>query len=532
MTDPFMVLAQPLAWRRRLRDRALLCLLLTQSGLIDAEPLPAGMPSASPIFSYEWLQNKAADLSRAPYQRPDNQLSEVAPALTPELWDRVHFRADALATAFPHSDSPIQLDYPAPFLPSRARVFQIQQGQIEEISFSPSLFDRPRDRRYEIPSSTVGFSGLHYLMAPSGPQPDLQSWLMFLGDGSIRAAPMAQAFGSFTGPLSVGQRSVDTGDALAGFREFYLGGKKQPGDAEVLYALLDTPEFCGAFRFTSRLGQEDITQEVDVALFSRASQNTLDLIPLISSFSHSESESERRADIHPEHHDADGLLIKADGDQWIWRPLKNSSATLDSTWNFQQMSGFGLLQRDRTPSHYLDDSEPERRPNVWVDQIQGLGPGTIRLTERSDTALASENIKVSFRPQMPLMTGAPLRYHYRIHWSEKEPSPDGLAHSIATRIGRLDPVDQKRPRGAYRFSVEYVTNQDLSEKLHEVSIDTRVSSGVILAKRLVPGSDPQHFFLELDYGVRGSEFAEIEAMLQLGGKPVAEHWRYAFRERP
>ena len=69
----------------------------------------------------------------------------------------------------------------------------------------------------------------------------------------------------------------------------------------------------------------------------------------------------------PEVHDSDGLLIAGANGEWLWRPLARPAGVSVSRFEYQGLNGFGLMQRDREPSHYRDDeAKYHLRPSVWI----------------------------------------------------------------------------------------------------------------------------------------------------------------------
>src|SRR3546814_10542730 len=86
-----------------------------------------------------------------------------------------------------------------------------------------------------------------------------------------------------------------------------------------------------------------------------------------------------RMDWRPEIHDSDGLALWTGGGERVWRPLNNPERVITSAFLDDSPRGFGLLQRDRNPDHYLDGVNYERRPSrseEHTSELQSLMPNS------------------------------------------------------------------------------------------------------------------------------------------------------------
>ena len=59
-------------------------------------------------------------------------------------------------------------------------------------------------------------------------------------------------------------------------------------------------------------------------------------------------------DFRPEVHDSDGLMTQTGAGEWAWRPLVNPHSLRVNRFMDEHPRGFGLVQRDRDPTHYQD----------------------------------------------------------------------------------------------------------------------------------------------------------------------------------
>src|SRR3546814_14337374 len=91
-------------------------------------------------------------------------------------------------------------------------------------------------------------------------------------------------------------------------------------------------------------------------------------------------------DWRPEIHDSDGLALWTGGGERVWRPLNNPERVITSAFLDDSTRGFGLLQRDRNPDHYLDGVNYERRTSLWVEPLEPWGHGAEQLVEIQNDA--------------------------------------------------------------------------------------------------------------------------------------------------
>src|SRR5262249_18091255 len=122
------------------------------------------------------------------------------------------------------------------------------------------------------------------------------------------------------------------------------------------------------------------------------SVRTIGLAPLTSMFWFGENSERRFDDYRPEVHDSDGLLEQGGDGQWIWRPLRNGTASRHLRPPGNGIRGFGLMQRDRDLTSYQDAARmPQRMPNIWVEPRGDWGQGTLHLVELATAGESMDN---------------------------------------------------------------------------------------------------------------------------------------------
>jgi periplasmic glucans biosynthesis protein len=483
-----------------------------------------------PISSiYEQLISKASEAVKYPAGESTSRISLESPKITPTVWANIRFRSQPMPWGSSPLNSPIQLDYPAPFLPFRTRFFWADHAIATEVPFSNLLFAWPNKSIKKAPETIKGFSGIRLLTPISTLDKSEQSWMMFLGDKSIRGRSLDATYGSFARLLGSSQKAQADATEIAGLSEIYIERVNTDGDPEIINGWVDNEAMVGAVRFSISKNTIEVTQEVEATLFIRQDIGSMDFSPLGSSFSFNESDRKIRADIHPELHDADGALIQDGEQRRIFRPLRSPSEPIASIIPVHNLKGFGLLQRDREPEHYLDLSRPETRASVWVEPISPFGPGEIRLNEVPYEEISSENIQMVWRSQRSFRIGETVHLHYRIHWTQGEPKTE-LARCIATHIGRLTRQGQDKSPIPYRFRIEFDRVQNLPKNLEDMNVITNASRGKFLFQRLIQNAASDRFFIEADYLPDEKPIADVELTLKRHDTAISETWRYRISE--
>lgn len=472
--------------------------------------------------TYEQLVSRAAEALKAPYSPSGTDEFFENRKITPAFWSNIRLRSELM----PWNTSVLILDYPAPFLPFRTRVFWVEQSHPTEVPFSNALFSWPNRFVKKAPENIAGFSGIRFLAPSSAPDNSQDSWMMFLGDKSFRAKSTDATYGSFAHLLGSSLKGGEDETAISGFSELYIDGdaNKVP---EKLDAWVDNEAVVGGVHFVISKTSTEVTQEVEATFYVRQSLGSIDISPLVSSFSFSESERNKRTDIHPEIHDADGALIRDGEKRSIFRTLRNPNRASVSEIPVNDLKGFGLVQRDRDPEHYLDASRPDTRVSVWIEPILPFGPGLIRLTENPDEGISSENIQMSWRSGRTLNRGEVIHLHYRIHWSKDEQRTD-LARCRSTRYGRIDPLVQKSGPAVYRFRIEYDAAKNIPKNMNEMHLAAKASHGTFTSQRLIKNEEHDLFFVEIDYIADEKLPADLELSLLRDETPISEIWHYRF----
>ena len=226
-------------------------------------------------------------------------------------------------------------------------------------------------------------------------------------------------------------------------------------------------------------------------MFPRKPINKLGVAPLTSMFLFGENDEHQFDDHRPEVHDSDGLLQWNGNDEWLWRPLDNSKYLRISSFEDNNPKGFGLMQRDRNPEHYLDfEAYYEQRPSVWVEPLDQWGEGTVQLIEIPSLQETHDNV-VAFWPYPNSLWRLErnIRFRYRLHWTGDVPIPRDLAKVTATYSG-IGGVSGMLETDKRKFVIDFSAPKNLSDikeliENGEIVPDVSISEGKLLGVHLM-----------------------------------------------
>ena len=235
-------------------------------------------------------------------------------------------------------------------------------------------------------------------------------------------------------------------------------------------------------------------------------------------------------------HDSDGLAIWNGAGERIWRPLNNPTRVFHTSYLDQTPRGYGLLQRDRNFDHYLDGVGYDRRPSTWVEPIGDWGKGMVQLVEIPTDDEIHDNIGAYWLAEKPTKRGDALAYRYRLHWVAEQPGfPNAeLAHVVATRMGRGGQPGKPRPKGVFKFTIEFLggTLANLPfGVLPEPAIWTSRGTTSLVMMEAVPDDVPGHWRLFFDLTVEGDDPVDMRVFLKQGNTTLSETWLYLLEPR-
>ena len=422
---------------RRLCSDFVFCCAISSATWIFAASTAVADAGNKVVVDMNYVEDIAAKMAEQKWKSPDNKdsLPESLKKLTYDQYRNIRFiPANRLWASedLPFRLSLFHLGY---LFTTGVEVNEFTKEHNQRIRFAPQLFDYTNSGLESSKlSDDLNYAGLrvHYPVN----QPEIFDELcVFQGASYYRMLGREQIYGSSARGLAL-NTACEEPEEFPVFTRFWVG-KPEKGDKKlVIYALLDSPSVTGAFEFTITPGTETIA-DVRQTLFFRKEVKNIGIAPITSMFWFGENTKKVFDDWRPEVHDSDGLAIKMETGEFIWRPLENSPGRIRTfAFNANNVRGFGLLQRDRDFRSFQDlEAMYHRRPGVWVEPVGDWGEGEVKLVELPTEDEITDNIVAFWQPrqQPPLKT--PYRLAYRQRWTrEQNPGLTG-GYAVSTRSG-------------------------------------------------------------------------------------------------
>ncbi|QPC41954.1 glucan biosynthesis protein D [Kaustia mangrovi] len=488
---------------------------------------PAGLDLADgEAFSFEGLIERARAMAEAPYDPPQPPRPDILGKIDYDAHGKLHYRREFAAFADGSGVYPATFFHLGQYFQKPVHIFLVENGEAREVVYESAYFDMPADSIARQLPDNSGFAGFRLHESINRDDWKTQDWVAFLGASYFRAIGSLGQYGLSARGVAV-DTAVTSGEEFPDFREFYIEPAQSEDAPVTVCALLDGPSIAGAFRFEIRRG-EGVTMDVDSRLFLRADIERLGVAPLTSMFWYSEQNRPYRTDWRPEIHDSDGLALWTGGGERLWRPLNNPDITRVSAFSDDNPRGFGLMQRDREPTHYLDGVLYHRRPSLWVEPLDRWGAGEVQLVEIPTDDEIHDNIVAFWVPKEPARAGQALNYRYRLYWQGDNPFPvDALARTVATRIGRGGEAGKPRPEGVNKFVVEFEGSAlDGFTRDTPPEVEITASRGTVSLIQAEPVPDTPLWRAVFDLKAEGADPVEIRLYLRKGGEPLTETWLY------
>ncbi|WP_281784556.1 glucan biosynthesis protein [Sinimarinibacterium flocculans] len=503
---------------------------------LPAAALLGGRAAAAPAapFDYAWLKGRARTLAAAAYVEPKNELPEVLDSIS---WDDYQKLSFVKKHALWHGDDlafRVEMFHPGLFFKHPVQIFELVDGQARHVDYDPDQFETGHLKLGRL-SKNLGYAGFR-LLHHSDWTRDIAA---FLGASYFRAVGAERQYG-----LSARGLAIDTGlprpEEFPRFTTFWIERPAAGSNELVVYALLDSPSVAGAYRFGIVPG-ENLTMDVDAALYPRKPIERLGIAPLTSMYQTGENDRRFAYDFRPEIHDSDGLALATGVGEWIWRPLVNPRDVRVNSFFDDNPRGFGLLQRDRDFDHYQDDGVwYDRRPSLWVEPRKGpagtgWGKGAVQLIEIPTVDETFDNIVAFWNPQTPVQAGEEYLFGYRLHWGARPPVQPALATVQATRTGLGGVIGQKREYFSWRFAVDFAGGA-LALLGDEADIEAEVSASrgrieLVSARPLTPIRGRRALF-DIVPPDESTEPIDLRLVLRNGRQPVSETWVYQWQPPP
>lgn len=425
----------PSRWSRR-RCKILCCtffILLTF--LFNSSPA-----DANGVFGFDQVAEIARKLAAEPF-KPPQPVPEFLKQITYDDYRDIRF--DTAQSLWKDSGNfQVQFIHPGLFYTHSVAVNTFDTQGVRKVAFSPKQFSYGKNKFADKIPPELGFAGFR-IAYPLYKKNEYNHVIVFAGASYFRAVARKQVFGISARGLAI-DTALPTGEEFPTFREFWLERPSAQARSIKILALLDSQNLTGAYEFVVRPGDRT-TVDVKARLFERKRVKELGVAPLTSMFLYGEEKPRPNTDWRPEVHDSDGLMMASGTGEWIWRPLINPVRLQVSYFEFDNLRGFGLLQRDRSYPNYEDlETRHEMRPSAWITPLGNWPKGQIKLVEIPSQKETNDNIVAYWIPRNMPAVGQPLDVAYKIHFQSEEPFDTGSGRVTATRVGVGDKDDLKR----------------------------------------------------------------------------------------
>ncbi len=463
-------------------------------------------------------------MAARPYQPATQPDASVLEQIDWEAHGKIRFKPqDALFAEGP-GQYPIEFFHPGKFFQKPVKMYRLDPMAdkffAREILYDKNHFDMPADSPAQRLGAGTGYAGFRIQESRNNDHLDWRNndWAAFLGASYFRAIGDEYQYGLSARGVTINTVVKNASEEFPDFTRFYF----EPSDKDemTVYALLDGPSITGAYRFLMTRGK-GVLMDVDANLFLRKDVERFGIAPITSMYWFSQKDKLFQEDWRPGVHDSDGLALWTGRNEHVWRPLINPAGINVSYFEDRNPRGFGLMQRERRFSEYLDGVHYERRPSLWVEPLGEWGEGSVELVELHTKEEIYDNVVAMWVPHKKVRAKDSYRLRYRLHWRADEPFATSLARCVATRIGRGG-ESANRPKGVRKFEVEF---KGLASGVNPEAVVTSTGGKISnVMTEAVPDGEPGYWRAFFD--VEAQDTVEIRLYLKSNGETLTETWLY------
>ncbi|MGI4847338.1 MAG: glucan biosynthesis protein G [Janthinobacterium lividum] len=475
-------------------------------------------------FGFADVAKQAKTLAAENYRKPPNNLPKSVASLNYDQYRDIRFNADKSLWRNTASPFEVAFFHQGLFYDHAVKINEVVANKVREIKFDPHMFNYGKTNLNPKEMQQLGFAGfrVHFPINTAKYKDEV---LVFLGASYFRALGKSQLYGMSARGLAV-DTALASGEEFPQFTEFWIERPDKNAKELTIYALLNSPRVTGAYRFVLKPGV-DTAVDVKAQLFLRENVTVLGMAPLTSMFFFGENQRSNAEDYRPEVHDSDGISVHSGTGEWLWRPLVNPKRLLVTSFALNNPLGFGMMQRDRAFTSYLDlESRFEKRPSTWIEPKGKWGAGRVQLVQIPTPDETNDNAIAFWVPSVAPKPGTPFDFEYRMLWQKDGETLPPLSWVSQTRRGqgytrKTDDgvaliVDFEGPAlkklGA-ETKLDGVVSVDANGKLLETNVyRNEVTGGWRLAVRLRRNDDAKP--------------VELRGYLRNGAETLSETWSY------
>jgi periplasmic glucans biosynthesis protein len=487
-------------------------------------------PLTQPAHLFDQITARAQARAETAWYSPRTEAPPELLAMDYDQYRSIRFRPDS-ALWRGESDFEVQFFHPGFLYPRPVWIYEAQADTIVPINFRKGLF------RYEGSAASleaaapdpVGFAGfrIHYPLNAAGVADEVA---VFLGASYFRLLGRGHAHGLSSRGIAI--NTTRGGEEFPDFREFWLVRPTPEDETLRFYALLDGPSLTGAYQFELKPGQPTEVV-VDARLFARQDVAVLGVAPLTSMFLYAPESARSFDDFRPRVHDSDGLLLHTAQGEWWWRPLRNGPGLRVTPFQIPGLQGFGLTQRAREFSEYLDlEARYHDRTSQWVERLEGdWGEGTVELLEIPTNSEFHDNIVAFWVPPYPFRKGDARSFRYRLLTFDDRLESQTLAQVERMRIGwvalpgEVDPPPTSHRRFVLDFSPGSAGTIQPASEVPVVAV-LEASSGEVSDLRVQALPEEGGWRATFRLAPEEDQTSELRLYLVQNDRAVSETWSY------
>jgi len=482
-------------------------------------------PAPAAAFSLDDVTARALALSKEEYRDHRAEVPKwmLVGSMSYDQWRDIRFSPERSLWRKEGLPFQVQFFHPGLYYDRTVAVSTVDKRGVHAVPFDVKSFDYGKnDFASRIPKD-IGYAGIR-IHAPMRTPGYFDELVVFLGATYFRALGRDNVYGLSARGLAI--NTVEpAGEEFPHFVEFWLETPAPDAKNLVIMALMEGPSITGAYRFDIRPGERTVI-DVESRLFPRRSIGKLGIAPLTSMFFFGESSRRRFDDFRPEVHDSDGLLLRFDSGEWLWRPLDNPTRVNASGFQMRNPRGFGLLQRDRAFANYQDlETRSELRPSTWVEPRGDWGDGRVELDEIPSNSELVDNMVAYWVPDKPVQPGQRLDFSYSVSFFTDDANIPPGGRVLATR------QDGGAKGDTNRFVLDFGGKElnALPEDSAPLAVITTspADSAELLDHHVMRNPDTGGWRLSFQVKTKTDAPIELRAFLTNDKAALTETWSYA-----
>jgi glucans biosynthesis protein len=505
-----------------------------QQAVPEEAPKPAVQhppATARPVepFTFETVQKMAQDRASKPYHERSTTLPDVLAKLNYDEYRDIRFRRTS-ALWYDHAMFEVQFFHRGFQFDRRVNIYELVGNQVRAVPYNPAMFEFGKQVPPVKLPAELGFAGfrVHYPLNTPTYKDEL---LVFLGASYFRVLGRNELYGMSARGLAINTAS-EGGEEFPYFTDFWLVRPDPQQRSLTIYAVLDSPSVTGAYQFDVRPGS---TTQVQVSgeLYPRRAIEKIGIGALTSMYLYGENSNGRRFDdFRPEVHDSDGLEQQLGTGEWAWRPLVNPHQLRVNRFMDEHPRGFGLVQRDRDPTHYQDaEAYFHLRPSYWIEPLGDWGKGGVELVEIPTDEEIHDNIVAYWVPEAKVQPNKPIPFSYLLSaYSHSSARPPG-GRVIATHTGGIlaGPNGQALPN-VRRMVIDFAGG-DLDDLYAAQPVQAQISANGGEVDEVTVQRLPQSATWRVSFKLKtaSEKPADLRCYLTLYGEALTETWTYLWK---